>query len=85
MLSKEFLLNQGECCGNGCLMCPYHPKHTEGNTKVMRVGIVTGVFDLIHPGHFKLLQWCRGNSEFLIVMLQKFTDEKEVFDKKGAK
>ena len=46
MLSREFLLERGYCCGHGCLMCPYHPKHTEGNTKVMRVGIVTGVFDL---------------------------------------
>ena len=48
MLSREFLLERGYCCGHGCLMCPYHPKHTEGNTKVMRVGIVTGVFDLLH-------------------------------------
>ena len=76
MLSKEFLLERGHCCGHGCLMCPYHPKHTEGNTKVMRVGIVTGVFDLLHPGHIKLLQWCRERCEFLIVMLQKFTDER---------
>lgn len=86
MLSKEFLLNQGECCGNGCFMCPYEPKHTKGSMSVsydrlgskteVKVGIVTGVFDLIHPGHFKLLEWCRGNSEFLIVMLQKYTDER---------
>ena len=72
MLSREFLLERGYCCGHGCLMCPYHPKHTEGNTKVMRVGIVTGVFDLLHPGHIKLLHWCRERCEFLIVMLQKF-------------
>ena len=76
MLSREFLLERGYCCGHGCLMCPYHPKHTEGNTKVMRVGIVTGVFDLLHPGHIKLLHWCRERCEFLIVMLQKFTDER---------
>ncbi len=57
-------------------MCPYHPKHIEGNTKVMRVGIVTGVFDLLHPGHTQLLHWCRERCEFLIVMLQKFTDER---------
>lgn len=41
-----------------------------------RQGIVTGVFDLIHPGHFKLLQWCRERCEYLIVMLQKYTDER---------
>ena len=77
MLSKEFLTERGYCCGHGCLMCPYEPKHTEGNTVLRKqVGIITGVFDLIHPGHFKLLQWCRERCEFLIVMLQKFTDER---------
>ena len=77
MLSKEFLIERGYCCGHGCLMCPYEPKHTEGNTTLRKqVGIITGVFDLIHPGHFKLLQWCRERCEFLIVMLQKYTDER---------
>ena len=32
MLSREFLLERGHCCGHGCLMCPYEPKHTKGNT-----------------------------------------------------
>ena len=32
MLSKEFLKNRGYCCGHGCLMCPYEPKHTKDNT-----------------------------------------------------
>jgi len=36
MLSKEYLINRGTCCGLGCLMCPYEPKHTEGVTKVMK-------------------------------------------------
>ncbi len=34
MLSKEFLIERGYCCGHGCLMCPYEPKHTKGNTKL---------------------------------------------------
>jgi hypothetical protein len=25
-LSREFLLNRGYCCGNGCLNCPYKKK-----------------------------------------------------------
>ena len=29
MLSREFLLQRGYCCGHGCLMCPYEPKHTK--------------------------------------------------------
>jgi|TARA_B100000287_G_scaffold360015_1_gene352222 glycerol-3-phosphate cytidylyltransferase len=45
-------------------------------TRPQPVGIVTGVFDLMHPGHMYLLQWCRERCEFLIVMLQKFTDER---------
>ena len=32
MLSQEFLIERGYCCGHGCLMCPYEPKHTKDNT-----------------------------------------------------
>ena len=32
MLSREFLINRKECCGEGCHMCPYSPKHTHGCT-----------------------------------------------------
>tara|TARA_B100000519_G_scaffold39807_1_gene29492 strand:+ start:1473 stop:1703 length:231 start_codon:yes stop_codon:yes gene_type:complete len=32
MLSREFLIERGYCCGHGCLMCPYEPPHQEGNT-----------------------------------------------------
>ena len=32
MLSKEFLTQRGYCCGHGCLMCPYEPKHQKDNT-----------------------------------------------------
>ena len=31
MLSREFLKDRGYCCGHGCLMCPYEPKHTKEN------------------------------------------------------
>ena len=34
MLSREFLLERGYCCGHGCLMCPYEPKHIKNNTDV---------------------------------------------------
>ena len=36
MLSKEFLLERGYCCGHGCLMCPYEPKHIKGNKNTMK-------------------------------------------------
>jgi adenosylhomocysteine nucleosidase len=39
MLSREFLTKRGYCCGHGCLMCPYIPKHIEGN-KVMEKNIL---------------------------------------------
>ena len=35
MLSREFLIQRGYCCVLGCLICPYKPKHTEGNTNLM--------------------------------------------------
>jgi len=27
MLSRLFLIKNKKCCGSGCLMCPYEPKH----------------------------------------------------------
>lgn len=33
VFTKEELLQQGKCCGNGCTNCPYIPKHTKGSTK----------------------------------------------------
>jgi len=35
MLSKQFLIKRKQCCGEGCLMCPYSPKHTKGSYKIM--------------------------------------------------
>tara|TARA_Y100000994_G_scaffold94364_1_gene77999 strand:+ start:774 stop:926 length:153 start_codon:yes stop_codon:yes gene_type:complete len=29
MLSRLFLLKNKKCCGEGCLMCPYVPKHNK--------------------------------------------------------
>jgi hypothetical protein len=26
-------MRRGKCCGNGCLHCPYEPRHERGNTK----------------------------------------------------
>ena len=34
MLSREFLFQRGHCCGHGCLMCPYVPKHQKDNNEV---------------------------------------------------
>jgi len=36
MLSKEYLLQRGYCCGHGCLMCPYEPKHIKDNTNMSK-------------------------------------------------
>ena len=40
MLSREFLIERGYCCGHGCLMCRYEPKHIEGNKNLMGYGNV---------------------------------------------
>ena len=34
MLSKEELIKLGECCGEGCVMCPYEPENKKGTTNV---------------------------------------------------
>lgn len=32
VMTTHFLTWRGYCCGNGCRHCPYHPKHTKGNS-----------------------------------------------------
>ena len=39
MLSKVFLIKQGKCCGNGCLMCPFMKNHS-GNCKEIRIDVL---------------------------------------------
>ena len=34
MLSREYLISRKECCGEGCLMCPYIPKNIQGSTEI---------------------------------------------------
>ena len=36
MLSRIFLIKQGKCCGNGCLMCPYEERHNGKSKKVKK-------------------------------------------------
>ncbi len=33
-LSREFLLQQGSCCGSKCSNCPYEPSHRRGAIKI---------------------------------------------------
>lgn len=33
-LGRDFLLEQGQCCGKRCQNCPYDPPYTAGSTKV---------------------------------------------------
>jgi adenosylhomocysteine nucleosidase len=40
MLSKQFLIKRGYCCGLGCLMCPYIPNHIKGNTVMNKKDIL---------------------------------------------
>ena len=39
MLSRLFLIKQGKCCGNGCLMCPYEETH-KGKSKKIRTEVL---------------------------------------------
>jgi hypothetical protein len=31
VLTEEYLVNRGRCCGGGCRHCPYDPICTKGN------------------------------------------------------
>ena len=48
MLSREFLTERGYCCGYGCLMCPYEPKHIKDNTLLKVVNCFKEDNPLIH-------------------------------------
>ena len=39
MLSREYLISREKCCGEGCLMCPYEPKHFQ-NSEIIRKEII---------------------------------------------
>ena len=39
MLARSILLKNKKCCGNGCLMCPYEPKHAR-NSNIVRKEII---------------------------------------------
>jgi len=34
MLSRVFLIKQGNCCGHKCLMCPYEKMHSGKSKKI---------------------------------------------------
>ncbi len=39
MLARSILLKNKKCCGNGCLMCPYEPKHAK-DSNIVREEII---------------------------------------------
>ena len=55
MLSREFLTKRGYCCGHGCLMCPYIPKHIEGNTVMEKNILIVSALEVETQG--KLDDW----------------------------
>ena len=34
MLGRDFLIKQKVCCGSGCFLCPYTPRHVAGSTRI---------------------------------------------------
>ena len=34
MLSREYLIKVGKCCGEWCVMCPYEPENQKGATNI---------------------------------------------------
>ena len=31
---REKHIKRGYCCGNGCKLCPYEPRHEQGSTEI---------------------------------------------------
>jgi hypothetical protein len=36
VMTEEFHIDRGFCCGNGCRHCPYEPKYQKGNTYLVK-------------------------------------------------
>jgi hypothetical protein len=34
VMTESYHKRRGRCCGNGCLHCPYTPKHQFGSTEI---------------------------------------------------
>jgi len=34
IMTEEYLINRGYCCGSGCRHCPYWPPHQQQNTNL---------------------------------------------------
>jgi hypothetical protein len=34
VMTENYHMKRGKCCGNGCLHCPYEPRHERGNTNL---------------------------------------------------
>jgi hypothetical protein len=66
MLSKVFLIKQGKCCGNGCLMCPYNDKHS-GTSNTIR----DEVLDSLEPWELEELN---SNPDNIIIKKTEGSD-----------
>ena len=53
MLSREFSAERGYCCGHGCLMCPYIPKHIEGNTVMKKNILIVSALEVETQGQLE--------------------------------
>ena len=36
VMTEEYHIRRGYCCGNGCRHCPYEPKWVKGNTTIKK-------------------------------------------------
>lgn len=36
VMTEEYHINRGYCCGSGCKNCPYEPRHQRGNQQVRK-------------------------------------------------
>lgn len=34
VMTESYHKRRGRCCGNGCINCPFEPRHERGNTKI---------------------------------------------------
>lgn len=37
VMTEQYHLRRGHCCGNGCKHCPFQPKHEKDNTQLQDI------------------------------------------------
>lgn len=78
-LSTLTLLQQRRCCGNGCLNCPFLPRHINGSYNTIEETLLEPVSVLEYHGlEVKIINALEESGFYLINDLKHFTEKTKI-------